>query len=400
MKVFTFLLFSTALATMLSAQTIKPRVFLLDAHEVFAARERFSKQREVSPADSCGLAKAVREGNSALKVEIKPVTSKPILPPSGDKHDYMSLAPYFWPDPKKKDGLPYVRRDGERNPEIKSIPDHDSLGKLIGATEDLARAFYLSNDEKYAARAATLLRMWFLDEATRMNPNLEYAQAVRGESTGRNFGIIETVGLTKLIDSVGLLADSKNWREADQKGLEKWFSSYLDWLLNSKLGKQEAVTKNNHATHYDEQVASFALFVGRKDLAKKVIEDAKQKRIAAQIEPDGSQPLELARTQSWNYSTMNLSGFLSLAKLGESVEVDLWNYTTKDGRGIRKAIDYLAPFALDGKKWEHKVLSPVDPKRFHRLARIAGRKYKDKSFSEIVSKAPPADSTCTFPFEP
>lgn len=400
-KVLTVVLFSAVLAATLSAQTARPRVFLLDADEISKTRERLSKQKDVAPADSCGLAKAVREGNSALKVEIKPVTSKPILPPSGDKHDYMSLAPYFWPDPKKKDGLPYIRRDGERNPEIRSIPDRDSLRQLITSTESLAQAYYLTRDERYAAKAAALMRMWFLDPATRMNPHLEYGQAVRGESSGRNFGIIETRGLTLVVDSIGLLAGSKAWTDDDQNGMEKWFGAYLDWLTNSKLGKLEAATKNNHGTHYDEQVASFALFASRRDLAKQVIEAAKQKRIAAQIEPDGSQPLEMARTESWSYSTMNLGGFISLAKLGEALNVDLWNYSTKDGRSIRKAIDYLAPFVAGSKKWEHQVLTPLEPERFNRLVRFSARKYQDTAFADILAKAaPPANSTCANLFEP
>ncbi|NOT48577.1 MAG: alginate lyase family protein [Acidobacteria bacterium] len=376
-----------------------PRVFLLDAKQIFDDRVRLARP-DATAADKCAVAKIIRDGDKALKIEITPVTAKPLVAPSGDKHDYMSLAPYFWPDPKKRDGLPYIRRDGERNPEIKSIPDHDSLARLVDTVETLARAYYLSRDEKYSARDATLLRMWFLDAATRMNPNMEYAQAVRGESTGRNFGIIETRGLTRLVDSIGLLAGSKNWSEADQKGLEKWFGGYLDWLLTSKLGKLEAAAKNNHGTHYDEQVASFALFVGRRDLARQIIETAKEERIASQIEPDGSQPLELARTQSWGYSTMNLSGFLSLAKLGESVNVDLWNYTTKDGRGIRKAIEYLAPFAA-GKKWEHQVLTPLEPERLNRLIRLAGRKYTDKTFGDLVLKSTDlANLSCTTLFEP
>lgn len=356
----------------------QPKVFLLDAERLMAAR---------AEKGGCSGEKVVKEGNKALYVEIKPVTAKPIAPPSGDKHDYMSLAPYFWPDPKKKDGLPYIRRDGERNPEIKTIPDHDSLDKLVGTVEKLSQAFYLTRDERYSARAAALMRMWFLDAATRMNPHLDYAQAVRGESTGRNFGIIETRGLPRVIDSIGLLSGSPSWTDADRKGLEKWFGAYLDWLLNSKLGKLEAATRNNHGTHYDEQVVALALFVGRRDLAKSVLEEAKQKRIAAQIEPDGSQPLELARTQSWNYSAMNLEGFLLLAKLGESAGVDLWNYTTKDGRGIRKAIEFLTQFTVGGKKWQHQVLTPADPERLNRLVRFAARKYTDKQFAGLAAAA-------------
>lgn len=395
---FKFIVFAAILCCSLeggfgqSSRSELPKVFLLDGEQTSRAASKSASDGAVK----CGVGKIVKESDKALKVEIAPVTAKPIAPPSGDKHDYMSMAPYFWPDPKKKDGLPYIRRDGERNPEIKSIPDHDSLGRLVTTVEKLAQAYYLTRDEKYAAKATALMRTWFLAPATKMNPHLEYAQAVRGENTGRNFGIIETMGLPRLVDSIGLLAGAKSWTDADQNGMVKWFGEYLDWLLNSKLGKQEAATKNNHGTHYDEQVASFALFVGRRDLAKQVIETAKQKRIAAQIEPDGSQPLELARTQSWGYSTMNLSGFVNLARLGRHVDVDLWNYSTKDGRSIRRAFDYLAQFTAGGKKWEHQVLTPVEPERFNRLVRIARNEWKDAAFADLAAKsAAPDAATCT-----
>lgn len=374
----------------LTAQKL-PRVFIADAKEYRDLRDAAAKGGAMSDAAKCAYTQAKRDADKSLNVEIQPVTAKEMMPPSGDKHDYMSLAPYFWPDPKKKDGLPYIRRDGERNPELKNYPDDDNFAALIKNVDRLGRGYYITGDEKYAAKGIALLRMWFIDPATRMNPNMNFAQAVKGESTGRNFGIIETWGLTKVVDAVGLFAESKQWAKADQDGMVKWFEGYIDWLQNSKLGKLEAATKNNHGTHYDEQLADFALFVGKNDLAKSVIETAKTKRIAAQIEPDGQMPLELARTQSWNYSTMNLSGFVDLAILGRHVDVDLWNYTTKDGRSIRKAFDYLSQYTAGGKKWEHQVLSPLDPEKFNRLVRLAAAEWKDKPFAELAAKSKPAD---------
>ncbi len=372
-----------------------PRVFIRDANELRQLRSQIQTGKDMSDAAKCATSRAKKDADKVLNIEIQPVTAKPLTPPSGDKHDYMSLAPYFWPDPKKKDGLPYIRRDGERNPEIKTLPDHDALADLIKAVDKLAVGYYLTGDERYAAKATSLLSTWFVTPATRMNPNMEFAQAVRGESTGRNFGIIETMGLVNVVDSVGLLTSSKAWSKPMQDGMEKWFTSYLDWLQNSKLGKLESGSKNNHGTHYDEQVADYALFVGKIDIAKQVIEAAKEKRLAFQIEPDGSQPLELARTQSWDYSTMNLNGYVHLARLGEAVNIDLWNFQTKDGRSIKKAMGYLAQFTSGGKKWDHETLSPLDPEKLNRNVRIAGTKYTDKPFQELVQAASKGDgSSC------
>ncbi|MGH9799865.1 MAG: alginate lyase family protein, partial [Blastocatellia bacterium] len=319
--------------------------------------------------------KLEQEAKKALAASTFSVVSKALTPPSGDKHDYMSQAPYFWADPKSPSGLPYVRRDGERNPEINKISDHRTMDEMVAASETLALAYYFKGDEAYAAKAAQLLRAWFLDAATRMNPNLEYAQGIPGINTGRGIGLIETRGLTRAVDAIGLLAGSKAWTEADQRGVRDWYGAFLKWMQESKNGREENAAKNNHGTYYDLQSVSFALFLDQRDLAAKILETAKQKRIALQIEPDGRQPLELVRTKAWSYSTGNLDGLMTLARLGENVGVDLWNYQTKDGRGIRRALDYLIPFALNEKKWPDQQLGEWPPQMLHPLLRKAAVKY-------------------------
>jgi hypothetical protein len=345
-----------------------PRVFLMD----------------VSAGDR---KKIDSDARSALTKNVAPVTSKEATPPSGDKHDYMSQGPYFWRNPNTPTGLPYIRKDGERNPEIKKYPDHDLLDTMVDTVERLSRGYFETRKKEYAIRAGEILRMWFLDPTTRMNPNLEFAQAIPGVNTGRGIGIIETRGLTRVVDSVGLLAGSESWTKSDQAGIEAWFAKYLAWLRESKHGKHESAAKNNHGTFYDVQVASFALFVGNRDLARSTLETAKQKRIASQIEKDGRQPLELERTKSWDYSVMNLEGMVALAQLGDHVGVDLWNFQTNGRGSIRQAIMFLEPFTRDMTKWPYKQISPAGSARFNAIVRKASMKYKDSEFQKLVASS-------------
>ncbi|HEV7511648.1 MAG TPA: alginate lyase family protein [Candidatus Acidoferrum sp.] len=362
-----------------------PAVFLLDAKQLQVNRRRIHDgDRTVSAA----WAKLEGDAQKAMSSGPFSVVRKGATAPSGDKHDYLSQAPYYWPNPKTANGLPYVSRDGERNPEINQITDHHSLDQLESSVETLALAYYFKGDEAYAAKAVLLLRAFFLDSATRMNPNLQYAQFIPGVNTGRGIGLIETRGLTSVVDAIGLLAGSKALTENDRRGLQGWFGKFLQWMLESKNGHDEAAAKNNHGSYYDVQVASFALFVGKRELAVQVLQDAREKRIAAQVEPDGRQPLELARTKAWSYSLMNLDGLMSLATLGERTGVDLWNFQTSDGRGVRKALEFLMPAALGEQKWQYPEIGGVKPETLFPLMRRAAAVYRDKQYQGLMAKLP------------
>ena len=365
-----------------------PRVFLLDAQRLSEIKQRI---RAGDKSFDQALAKLTLDAQKALKAGPFSVINKEVAPPSGDQHDYLSQAPYFWPNPQTPNGLPYIRRDGERNPEIEKISDHQSLGRLIDAASTLALAYYFKGDEAYAARATQLLRVWFLNAETRMNPHLQFAQFIPGVNTGRGTGLIETRGLAQVVDAIGLLAGAKAWTEADERGMQAWFARFLQWMRESENGRSEAAAKNNHGTFYDVQIASFAFFTGQRELAAQVLQAGREKRIAAQIEPDGRQPLELQRTNSWGYSVMNLQGLMALAALGQNVGLDLWNYRTADGRSLRQAMEYLAPFALGEQKWPYQQISKWSPQSLFLLLRQAAAKYQDPKFRALISKLPEVD---------
>jgi hypothetical protein len=367
---------------MRNANATPPGVFLLDAPELATLRAADARD----PVRQKLVSAIVAAADGAITEGPFSVMDKPVLPPSGDKHDYMSRATYFWPDPSKPDGLPYIRRDGQTNPENRKITDHEEFGRMSEDARALALAWYFTGKADYANRAARLLRAWFLSPATKMNPNLEFAQAIMGVNTGRGIGIIDTRPLVDAIDAAGLLAGSPAWTPADDKGLHDWFAQYLNWMRTSKNGKDEDAAKNNHGNWYDVQVVDMELYVGDRTEAAATLERAKIRRIAVQIEPDGREPLELARTKAWGYSNMSLDALCKLATFGDEVGVDLWNYKTADGRSIRAAVDFLAPYAAGSKKWDYQEIAG-----FHADAMIptllrAARAYHDPKYAALAQQ--------------
>ena len=123
-----------------------------------------------------------------LESKAHSVMEKQDLPPNNNKHDYMSIAPYWWPDPSQKDGIPYLRKDGEINPETALYKDKIYLGELCEHVYMLSLGYYFSGDQRFAKKATSLMQTWFLDTATRMNPHLDFGQAVKGRFKGEQKG--------------------------------------------------------------------------------------------------------------------------------------------------------------------------------------------------------------------
>ena len=325
-------------------------------------------------------------GDAERALRSKPVSvmDKHRVPPSGDKHDYVSQAPYFWPDGSGH----YVRRDGERNPESSRDSDAGRLGQVCSNAHTLALAFYFTGKEDFAAHAADLLRVFFLNPAMRMNPNLNYGQGIPGETDGRPTGIIGTRGLVQLVDALGLLSDSKSWAATDQQGMREWMAQYLDWLQTNKIGLGERDATNNHGTFYDTQAAALAVFVGKTDLARQIITAAREKRIAKQIEPDGKMPRELQRTKSFGYSAFNLRALEDLASIGRNLGIDLWHFQTSDGRSIRKALDFMAPYVNPVRKWPYQQIEKPNRNSLALLLLRAVPEYPDAHYERILSGVP------------
>ena len=294
-------------------------------------------------------ARIFRSAQQYLRETALKITSFPAARSAGGKHDYFSEGDYWWLDPAHPDG-PYIQRDGLTNPD--NFTDHRSaLIQLSLQVPALAAAWLITKEERYAAWAEKQLRAWFVDEATRMNPSLEFAQAIHGRTTGRGIGIIDTVHLVEVARAAAVLKKSPSLASDTREKIKGWFSEYLNWLTTSPHGIDERDAKNNHGTCWVLQVAEFARYTENTELLSFCRKRFASILVPNQIAPNGSFPLELARTKPYAYSLFNLDALSAVCQILSTEQNSLWKFELPDGRGIRKAMEYMFPFIADKKTW-------------------------------------------------
>ena len=367
-----------------SADSVPPAIYWEGSRLVEAKQESARPSQEVEQA----LRRLRKEANQALARGPYSVTFKTETPPSGDKHDYMSFSRYWWPNPDTPDGLPYIRKDGQVNRALRRRGDRDQIGMMTHDVAVLSLAYFFFEQEKYADRAAELIRVWFLNDATRMNPHMKFGQAVPGRSVGRDVGILDVRSFIKVLDSLPLLESSDAWDQTSSDKLKKWFRDYLSWLLTSDLGREEAAGKNNHGSWFAAQAVRIALFVGKNDVAREIVRQVRQERIPMQFAADGSQPEELKRTLSLHYSFFNLEALSIVARAAESLGMDLWTSNSK-AASLRAGIDFLLPYAAGEKEWPFQQIDEYSLSRgaIHTL-RMASVRYQDARYLEPIEKLP------------
>ncbi|MDR3261342.1 MAG: alginate lyase family protein [Tannerella sp.] len=362
----------------------KPELVGLDYGELVANRKALrasSGAKALQPAYDKLLANA----DKYLAAAPDMVTDG-VLPPSGDSHDFVAIGKYSWPNPETPDSLPWIRIDCKINPDAYGDKyDLERYNRTMANIKTLSLAWFYSQEEKYAVKAAELLRVWFIDEATRMNPNFEYASYLPGVYDGMAIGIIFGSTLVELIDHIKLISLSDSWTENDDNAMKKWFSGYTKWLLESDFGIKEGKAKNNHGTWYAAQVAASALYTGEIQYAKDMVELGK-KQIEQQINQEGGLPAELKRDWAYHYSIYAMQGFTALALCADHVGVDLWNYKTTDGRGLQLAFGFLQPYLSDEKPWTVGEIQEGSKPNISALSimRLAMKKYPSASFDKTV----------------
>jgi hypothetical protein len=381
LSLFVVLSFSSVLS--LAQPAVLHEVYSLNPQLLQYAKELLKKG---DPLFQSPFTELIKKADHALTLGPFTVVTKEKLPPSGDKHDYMSMGPYWWPNPNTQNGLPYIRKDGERNPELKKFEDRENIAQLIGSVKSLSLAYFFSDNEKYAEHAVHLLKTWFINPDTRMNPNLNFGQSIPGITDGRAEGLIETVGLIDVVDGIGILKNSKSLSDSDLISLRKWFANYLTWITESRVGKDEIAAENNHGTWCDAQSIAYAMFSQQPEVAMNIIETRSYPRINLQILENGSQPRELARTLSWDYSNMNLRAFFTLANLAKNIDVDLMNYKSRGFVPLRQALDFLVPYLKEEKKWENKQIKPMEYDNTCFSLRMGTLYYHDPVYEALIRK--------------
>jgi hypothetical protein len=289
--------------------------------------------------------RVLRAANRYLADEPVTVTAASSPRSAGGRHDFFSEGDYWWPDPERPDG-PYIQRDGMSNPD-NFVEHRRAMIRLSLVVPALAAAYKLTKDRKYAAHAARHLRAWFVDDATRMNPNLQFAQAIQGRFTGRGTGIIDTLHLVEVARAAGQL----DLPAADLEGVRRWFAAYTEWMTTHPYGIAERDAKNNHGTCWCTQVAAFAHLTGNTEQLAYCRNRYKTVLIPNQEAADGSFPEELRRTKPYGYSLFNLDAMAILVQTLTTKDDNLWQWQMPDGRGMAKAMAWMFPFIEDKKKW-------------------------------------------------
>lgn len=297
----------------------------------------------------------ISSANTAMQLLPLSVTNKTSLTASQNKHDYVSLSRYWWPNPDTDNGLPWIRKDGITNPTTQSgAVDRPRLGKFSRAIEQLSLAYFFTDDERYAQHASALIQTWFLNPNTYMTPHLEYAQRVPGIDKGRRSGILDGRLIPQYaLDAVSLIASSKHWQEQHNEAFKLWLSRYLTWLTSSKLGKHAATSQNNHGSWYHYQVISIAHYLGRTNT---VLSYAKrlQQLINTQINAEGLQRFELDRSRTYFYSAFNLQALSRSAIILQTYNINLWDFVGSEGGSMLAALDYMLQFLINDEKWPYR----------------------------------------------
>jgi hypothetical protein len=359
----------------LAGKNGNPRTFLLKVEHLALTKKLCENG---NPMITQSMNALIREAEKALSQGPFTVTTKKYLPPSGDPHDFLAFGAYFWPNSNSKDGFPWVRRDGYPNPD--NVVDWKRINAMATNVYNLTLAYYFTGKNKYAQHAAFLLRTWFIDKSTRMNPNAKYGKVV----PGRRKGGYPVAGLGTafryIYDAAGILESSSAWSDKDRNALLQWTREFMQWVETSSCGKKEKKAKNNHGTFYDLNMALQAMYIGDYDKARDIIQCYMIDRIPQQFKPNGSQPFEMAHSNNYFYHIYNLEAAFDIAALADHFDdINIWDFETQRSAALRRSSEFLLPYLTGQWQWDYfrKDYFDIDIETRWRILRKAAVGFDD-----------------------
>lgn len=296
--------------------------------------------------------RVISEANRYLLEEPVTITAFKAERSAGGIHDYFSEGDYWWPSPDSLEG-PYIRKDGLTNPD-NFVAHREAMRRFSIQVSTLVAAYKFTGDISYVKRALKHLNAWFVNKKTMMNPHLRFAQAIKGISTGRGIGIIDTIHLVEIVQAIIVLEKSGLIETSDILAIKDWFKKYTDWLFNDQFGIDERDNGNNHSTCWNMQVSQFSKFIGDEEKLAFCKNHFKKELLPKQMAKDGSFPLELKRTKPYGYSLFNLDAMTMVAQILSTSSDNLWNYHSDDGKSLKAAADFMFPFIKDKMSWTYQ----------------------------------------------
>lgn len=391
LKHFTIFLFAVFISqlfnTPLSAeQGGKARFFLLNEERLAFSKKLYEQG---DPVIYSNVVTLLGEARALLKKGPYTLADRKVPHPSGDKHNFLAFGVYYWPNPKSKDGRPWEKRDGYANPEAKR--DWKLFRALTDNVEILALAYYFTGNEKFAKHATLLLRTWFIDKKTRMNPNGAYSKMIPGVREQGYAVAGFAYRFRNLYDAAGILERSVSWTGEDKKALQKWTRDFMAWVDSTPWGKEERTSPNNHTTFYYMNKTLQAMYVEDNTTARKMIEEYIRDKMPIQFEPDGTQPHEMIRANNYDYHRVNLLAAFDIAHMADHFDdIDVWNYKNPKGGGLEKSLEFLIPYFIEKKTWEHFKGKPFKQpgKARWRMFRRAALGFGDSRYEKLAEQVP------------
>ncbi|NOK59339.1 MAG: hypothetical protein GFH27_549283n201 [Chloroflexi bacterium AL-W] len=255
-------------------------------------------------------------------------------------HNYRTEQPYCgW---KRVDGKDPDCRDGKINPQA-DRQDYQYAIDVSAKVRDLGLAYALTDDERYAERAAYLIRVWAIDSNTRMEPRYTDGQS----------NIELSITMPGLFYGADLISTSSSWSDGEQQAFEQWvrdfMSSARSWTGSNNFEWWRLVTISAGGAFLDDaEILNYAF-------------DRYEKVLPEHIGEDGQMIKELGRTKSLMYSLYSLNAMTQIAEIARHNGRNLYDYTS-DGNSLKQALDFHSPYAIDQSSWGRQQIAPIEEK--------------------------------------